>query len=270
MPICGTRWQPQRLDRVVEMFPTSTRVAKVSTDAGLAYVKGMGNPAGLGSLISELVCTELAAWLGLRVPDFAIVQVSDLEIPMLGHGSVLPGPAFASRELPARAADGTDTYLRLLREPADIAKLVVFDTWVRNSDRQPPADALDPSPRYENLIFSPVARKYDIIALDHTHCFTDGDLEHDIGDPEITLDERVYGFFPEFRPFLRDRDVRLAVARLSAIDVGFVREVVRSVPVEWGMSALARGRLVDTICARAERVALYVPATLNQQLDLDV
>lgn len=62
---CGLNWQPTFVDRVIEIFPTSTRVALVNTDAGLGYMKGMGNPSGNQSLAMELVGSELAANLGL-------------------------------------------------------------------------------------------------------------------------------------------------------------------------------------------------------------
>lgn len=269
MLVCGRRWQPNRLDRVVQTFPTSTQVSLVATDQGLAYVKGMGNPAGLGSLISELVCAELAGWFGLDVPDFAVVQVDDLEIPMDRIGRVQPGPAFASRSMDIRTADGTDFYLQRLRQPRSLARLVLFDTWVRNTDRCPPGNALDPEPNYDNLVFKPVPRGYKLVALDHTHCFTEGDLATDVGDQAITYDDRIYGLFPEFEPFLDDEGVHEAAARLSLIDDAFVRDVVRSVPREWGLTDAARDLLAITISERARHVSRNGPRVLAQQLGLD-
>jgi hypothetical protein len=270
MGFCGQRWQPRRLDRVVQTLETSTRVSQVSTDEGLAFVKGMGNPAGLGSLVSELVCAELATWFGLRVPDFAIVQVDDLEIPLKGVGIVQRGPAFASRTMDLRTADGTDTYLSRLRRPQDLAKLVLFDTWVRNADRCPPSDALDPTPNYENLTFAPIGKVYDVVAIDHTHCFTDGELTTDIGDPEIQADGRIYGFFPEFPPFLENANFHEEAARLGQIDDAFVRQVVQSIPQEWGITLGERNMLADAIIFRAQLVSREAPRTLVAQLGLDV
>jgi len=270
MAFCGRNWQPTRLDRVVLTLETSTRVSQISTDEGLAFIKGMGNPAGLGSLVSELVCAELATWFGLKVPDFAIVHVDDLEIPLGGHGVVQRGPAFASHTMDLRTADGTDTYLSRLREPQDLAKLVLFDTWVRNADRCPPADALDPSPNYENLTFAPAAKGYDVVAIDHTHCFTDGDLATDIGDPALQTDDRIYGFFPEFPPFLEDNRIHEEAARLGQIDGAFVRQVVHSVPQEWGVTLGERDMLAAAIIFRAQLVSREAPRILAAQLGLEV
>lgn len=270
MVFCGQKWQPQRLDRVVQTLETSTQVSKIDTDQGLAFIKGIGNPAGLGSLVSELVCAELASWFGMIIPDFAIVQVDDLEIPLKGIGKVQPGPAFASRSMDLRTADGTDNYLNRLRQPEQLAKLVLFDTWVRNGDRCPPTDALDPFPNYENLTFAASGNAYDIVVIDHTHCFTDGDLATDISDPHVRTDDRIYGMFPEFPPFLSDDGLYDAAARLAQIDERFVRNVVQSIPQEWGMTLRDRDALSLAILDRARLVARDTPRSLAAQLGLAV
>src|SRR5262245_53584854 len=95
---CGSEWQPTLVKRVIETLRTSTRPAKVLTDEGNGFLKGMGNPAGLDALAEELVGTELARWIGLKTPPFAIVNVRDIEIPMIDRGYMRQGPAFISRE----------------------------------------------------------------------------------------------------------------------------------------------------------------------------
>lgn len=80
MLCCGRKWQPTCIERVIESFPTSTMVCKVATDKGNCFLKGMGNPSGNDALISELVCGELAAWIGLRIPDFAIIDFNGPDI----------------------------------------------------------------------------------------------------------------------------------------------------------------------------------------------
>jgi hypothetical protein len=105
---CGSTWRPRRIIRVIETISTSTRPAKVATDQGIGFLKGMGNPAGAISLATELVAGELARWLGLKTPEFAILGVVDLEIPMAGVGNMLNGPGFISREMKGTVGDGSD------------------------------------------------------------------------------------------------------------------------------------------------------------------
>jgi hypothetical protein len=124
--------------RVIETHESSTRVAKVATDVGNGFLKGIGNPAGNDSLATELVAGELAAWFGVRTPPFAIIPVVDIEIPMIGVGHMQNGPAFISREIEGSTAAGGDVFLKRLVNPDDVSKLIVFDTWIRNPDRCPP------------------------------------------------------------------------------------------------------------------------------------
>jgi hypothetical protein len=230
----------------------------------------MGNPAGNGSLASELVAAELAGLLGLRVPDFAIVEIQDIIIEMQGSGPMERGPAFASRTLEGTPADGTKLFVQKLNRPGDVSKLIAFDTWIRNSDRCPPADALDPEPRRDNLFFAPTGRKYDIVALDHSHCFVEGDLDVELGDDQLASDPRVYGAFPEFEGFIRERDVIEATALLGRVTAAEAEQVVRAVPVAWGPSAQSREAWVRLITDRALFVSESLPELLLQQGRLQV
>ena len=118
-------WKPTKVERVIETIRTSTRPAKVQTDCGIAFLKGMGNPAGNDALACELVAGELAQLIGLKVPDFAVVNL-DLNISMDGLGSMTCGPAFVSRALTGSTGDDADTFLKKLARPSDIARLVLL------------------------------------------------------------------------------------------------------------------------------------------------
>jgi len=267
---CGANWRPTTVKRVIDTYPTSTRVAKVATDEGTAFLKGMGNPAGNESLATELVCGELAAWFGLRTPDFAILGVADIEIPLDGRGFVEFGPAFVSRELPGATGDGGNVFLSKISRPRDVAKLVVFDTWIRNRDRYPPPDDLEEPPENrDNLFFTPNGRKFDLVALDHSHCFVETTLEDELGGSHLLEDDRIYGAFPEFVPYLSHEAVALAARRLAEIDLGMVTEVVGSVPREWGVSAGLRDTWARLIFERAKRVSSYVLPRLTRQLNME-
>jgi len=133
-------WSPTTFLRFERSLSTSTRVAKVVTDAGDAYLKGLGNPEGPHALACEMVGTQLAHLFGLPTLDSAILQVNadEDEIPLYGGGKVTSGSAYCTREEPGHAWGGDAEELKLLENPQDIVRLVVFDTWVRNRDRHHP------------------------------------------------------------------------------------------------------------------------------------
>jgi hypothetical protein len=142
---------------------------------------------------------------------------------------------------------------------------VIFDTWIRNHDRWPPeGDDIDRA-SLDNPFFTPEGRKYDLVALDHSHCFIDGDLEASLRDDYALGDDRLCGLFPEIAPFIDEATVLEAVDQLARVEVATVRQIMGSVPLVWGPSTVAREAWVDFIMARARLVTSFAPGILLAQ-----
>jgi hypothetical protein len=261
---CGVAYSPLEVQRVTRTFTSSSRPARVLTDAGPGFVKGLRSPAGDGSLAAELMAAELATLMGLSVPPFAVIFDPKLDVPMTDwRVPVMDPPLFCSKEVEGTPSDGTDVFLSRLDRPEDLAKLVIFDTWVRNVDRWAPDGHGEPN--RDNLLFGAVGRGvYRAYPIDHASCFVVGTFEElDAEGPLV--DEEVYGLFPEFRPYLTPNLVASAVETMLAITANDVREIVNSVPAQWGMTAHVRGKLCDLITQRAHRVADFAPPLLVDQ-----
>lgn len=267
---CGLNWQPTTVDRVIETFPTSTRVAKVKTDAGVGFLKGMGNPSGNQSLAMELVGSELAKQVGLFVPDFAIIDLTEIEIPMDGHGFVQFGPAFISKENQCITSDGSDQLVARLVNPDEIATLLMFDTWIRNLDRCPPPDYIDPAPRRDNLCFAPLGQKLRLMVIDHSHCFVEGQLEDEMIGPQYVHDNGIYGLFPEFQQYINEPALQKAAALTASVETASIAEIVNSVPQAWGPDQGMRELWIQRIIDRQARVPSVVINTLIPQAQLDI
>jgi hypothetical protein len=143
-------------------------------------------------------------------------------------------------------------------------RLVVFDTWVRNCDRYPP-DLTKRRPNYDNVFLAdpvgPSTGQPILIAMDHTHCFTCGrDLDADVANVSRVKDDRLYGLFPGFVPFVRQQDVEAAISRLHQVTRQVVSGMVASIPRDWEVEEAARDALIELICRRAEFVAENVVA----------
>src|SRR5262245_25691871 len=132
-------WQPTTINRFIRGFRTSARAILVDTDAGPGYLKALGGPEGPHTLAAELVGTRLAEWFGLPTFDFTLIMIDQTQeiFDRDGNqiGEALPGPAFISRLEPGDTWSGDERQLATLANPDDIARLVVFDTWLRNCDR---------------------------------------------------------------------------------------------------------------------------------------
>lgn len=266
MVFCGANWQPHVVRRVIETFQTSTRVARVATDVGNGFIKGLGNPAGNLSLAAELVAGELAHWFGLPIPDFAVFDPGDLQIPMVGGGHFSKGPAFISREVDGFSGPGG---LNRLINPFDVSKLVVFDTWIRNADRCAPA-AFGYPPNYDNLFFTRVGSKFQLTALDHSQGFVESGLEASLADGYLLTDEEIYGYFPEFVDLIDFEGVTAAVDKLKQVPPALVNEIIASIPHAWSISNNARAVWANVIIDRAAAVANYLPAKLLMNPGLEL
>lgn len=85
---------------VVCSVDTSTGATEVTTDAGRAYIKPMGNRQGPHVLATDWVGTHLAKWFGLKTFDIAILMLDEGDVFDLPRGAKAePGPAFASRAI---------------------------------------------------------------------------------------------------------------------------------------------------------------------------
>lgn len=258
---CGNDCQPSEVLSEIESFSSSTSPVKVSTDIGNGFLKSLGNPMGPAVLVSELVAAELGRWFGLRIPPFAVVSECAIEITMKKNGEVMIPPMFFSYAVDGTPRDGSDIFLSRLRDRNDVAKLVVFDTWIRNWDRY-----LDGEANSENLLYvrSETGRKYELVPIDHSSCFIgdDGDFPSAPPPADWINDPRVYGKFPEFDPLIDATSVNLAARKLAQLQRNFVIEVVNSVPLQWGLGQASAHSLVELICERARYVVDTLPSRL--------
>ena len=254
----GTSWSPSRLARVEESYDTSMGTTRVKTDATWGYLKALGNRQGPHALACEFVGTQLAGWFGLKIADFAILdlpQEACFDLPR--NAKTEPGPAFVSRHVDGATWGGTEEELRNLENPGDITRLVVFDTWVRNCDRHPP-DLNKRKPNYANVYLASTDRptRSRLLAIDQTHCFDCGrDLTTRVAEIANTNDARTYGLFPAFSPFVSPFELTWCASMLRQLTADEVHTIVEGIPAAWDVAPLARTALCELICRRATYLA---------------
>ena len=272
MPLNGSGWQPQKFVRFVKSFGSALRTCLVETDHGPGYLKGLGNPEGPHALACELVGTELADWLRLPTLDYAILTVQPNDDISIGENErVNPGPAFITRReefaLPWGGDDGT---LANISDVSVISKLVVIDTWLRNCDRHAP-DGLRRNLDNVLLIKELGSRRaLRLVAMDFTHAFTCGnELTKRISQIDHVNDQRVYGLFPEFRPWIDRRVVRACAKRLEELSADETSRIVRSIPHQWEVPDPVRASLTSFILNRARFLAAHIEEIIWTQMTLN-
>lgn len=270
----GSEWKPRTIIRFVQAYASGTAVVRVETDRGEGYLKALGNPVGPHALACELVGTQLARWFKLPVFDFALINVApDDEVPFHDGTMAAPGPAFITRFEAGLPWGGSKRELEKIANRADIARMVVFDTWTQNCDRHAPAH-VQRRPNRDNVYFSRKGAsggRFILKAIDHTHCFTCGrELSPRLARIAVVRDAGLYGMFAEFGPLIERADVAQAVADLKTLKQSEVEAMVAGVPAEWEVNDSARRSWTELICRRAEFVADTVTSLIWPQIELDV
>lgn len=264
-------WPPTRFRRFEESKPTSTCVCIVQTDAGRAYIKALGNPEGPHALAADWIGTELAAAVDLKTLDRCILPLGPADtIPFAGGGHAEPGPAFCTRAESGRPWSGDTADLQFLENPEDIARLVVFDTWVMNRDRHHP-DHRERRPNRDNVFLSeersPPGR-YHLLAIDHSECFREGgEITNRVNRIDRVRDARLFGLFPEFLPFINRRRMQESLDPICMVDSSRIRGILDSVPREWQLAPEARVALSDLLLRRATYLAEQLTTILDSTLE---
>jgi hypothetical protein len=264
-------WRPNRIRWVDRVLETSTGTARVETDSGPAYVKMIGNPEGSQALFCDWVGTRAAAWLELPTFDVSVVEVTEAGLITYANGTASHvGPAFAAREESGSTWGGTEDELDVVENPDALSGLVVLDTWLLNCDRfRPEAGHTRRNTRNVFLTERDAGKgKLRVIAMDHTHCFTCGSsLTTAIRSIDRVQDVRIYGHFPEFRPFMTHEAVRGFCARLGGMTKAVAEGFVAGAPRAWDIRDDVRAALVDFL---ADRAAFLAPRLRHMLVDQGV
>jgi hypothetical protein len=266
----GQNWQPQSIERVTRVIDTSTKPISAVTDDGTAIVKYIGNPQGLEALICELVGTELANCIGLQTPDFAVADIPNLELP--GHPllQVASGPAFFSRWEEAVSLSPKSGLLQKLRRSEDLAKLVVLDTWTRNKDRFSEEGVEGYGiVNFDNVLLRRDKRKVELLVIDHTHAFIETTLDDELGQAWID-EQKVYGLFQQFEPFLTRKSIDDALTAVNKIDLEVIEGICEEVPRAWGMTQALANRLSSCIFERGSKLGTWLPSALFDQYEMNL
>lgn len=243
------------------------RTCEVTTDAGKAYLKAMGNPEGPHPLACEWVATHLAQWLGLRTFECAILTVEHWnEIPFLGGGQATPGPAFATRAEAGHCWGGNVDELKRLDKPLDLTRLIVFDTWVRNCDRYS-RRAGQTRCNYDNVFLGATgtsAGHATLIAMDHSHCFTCGSqLTERLANLDTVRDSSIYGAFPQFHDYFDLAAVTECQERLRTVSRREIEPIVQTVPRAWEVGPAVRETWINFLLQRADFMVRWDPSDFS-------
>jgi hypothetical protein len=259
----------------VRTVASSSRVAVVQTDAGAAYLKAINNPWGPNVLACDWLGTQLARRFGLQTFDVAILELTDLDEVQIDEGVM----ATSGPTLIARAEEGSpmggQKALNSVENIEDIPRLIVFDTWVRNCDRYAPGLGHEGGPRMnsDNLFLSAEDApkgKFILKAIDHGHIFSCGHrLTNRLAEINNIKEERLYGLFPFFQPYVTTEQLEEVAKELSRVRSDLWKDLLDSIPDKWDVSAEARRAIDKFLLERARFLADNLRALAHRELQPD-
>jgi hypothetical protein len=201
---------------------------------------------------------RLARWLGLSTLTEAIVEVTGVPPIELEPGRLAqPGPAFITRAENGSPWDGQVAgVLDALVNPEDLARMVAFDTWIRNCDRCLARPGQEAHVNRDNVFLStegvPQGR-FAMKPIDHAQsfCFATEFTPALLRAAAAVEDDRRFGYFPEFRELVTEADLKRAVAQIGTIRREEIEALFTDVPPAWGIGPEIRIAWCDLIAGRA-------------------
>jgi len=239
------------------------------SDGHYYVVKFQNNPQGVKVLANEFVAARLANELGLPIPPFAAIRVSESlikysDLMVVRNGARLvpcePGLCFGSRYIQAQeeldgssvdscCGDLTDSELRMVANLSDFVGMLVFDKWTSNID-------------YRQVIFSRRnwREPYRVSMIDNGYCFGGTDWEF--------RDAPVLGLYKRRIVYQEVKGLSAFEPWLFRLNRSVKRDVLKTiqseVPHEWyGDDAGAIDHLIEELDQKRVRLRELLWETLR-------
>lgn len=224
-----------------------------ASDGGFVVVKFQNNPQSVRVLANEFLATRLGLWLGLPMPEVAVIEVSDwliaqtAELRMQSAGHETPcssGLQLASRYVADPEHEVVFDYLPerlMLKKTRDLAmfsRVLVLDKWTGNADGR-------------QAVFTKrtQARKYDVHFIDQGYCFNCSDWDF----PDSPL-RGVYARNCVYQHVTGWDAFEPVLSRVEQIDCADLWRLTEGMPEEWwsrgDTDVDALSRLIETLHKR--------------------
>jgi hypothetical protein len=263
-----------RIREFIRIFETSTRplhVCLISEEEVVLKVKE--NREGPGALSRDLILTRLAQAFGLSTFSLNVLKIESGDADLLNvtlqdrgvqHDALTAGHALCSRYEEGSPWDGKEAWIRQISNKKDIARLVLFDTWIRNGDRCAPRRD-NRKPNYGNVWLSAQEGAQVMLkAIDHTHCLCSGSLRNLRKIHEVR-DKGLFSYFKNWRPYISRALIEEGLRALDVLikDSRCIDEAIQEVPDDWQLSSQDRNDIRTFLSDRGRWIVENFPQALN-------
>ncbi|WP_102344937.1 HipA family kinase [Bacillus sp. Marseille-P3661] len=202
-------------------------------------VKFKNNPSGTRILVNEYIAGRLGQILSLPIVPFEVVKINDdfiNEHPILLQRKFTSGSQFASLFI--------DNCIQLERDSQNenitvsnknhLAKIIVFDLWIGNTDRKENNVLLEPNGQGE----------YFLYMIDHGRCFSNAKWTVKTLEkmPKLEVTLNVHKWFAGL--LQSENEIQSAIKEIMNIPEEIIRDVIQSIPDDWDVTVSEREALV--------------------------
>jgi hypothetical protein len=256
---------------VLEVFDTGDRPIKILADDGNAYLIKHTILEGMQSkLVREWICYQLFQHLNVSIPKATLLSFEPLQFqnelkPLIGRFA--DQVVFASQWLHARDIkddfySGISRRKESLRNPLELAKILVMDIWLKNNDRQP---------SNLNLIIS----KRKIYAIDHAATFDQEPFSRladstrkeyfvepgEKGDLMVSSDFFNYYFRQHATEF--EESGNQLCEKIELLDTTFLKSITDSIPAIWHIQEDEKAAIIEYLYDRKSKISDRFTGHLN-------
>lgn len=209
------------------------------SDGSKYVVKFKNNPSGTRILVNEYIAGKLGQLLSLPIIPFEIVQINDDFIkdhPILLQRKFASGSQFASLYI--------ENCIQLERNSRNenisvsnkdhLAKILVFDIWIGNTDRKENNVLLEPNGKGEHFLYM----------IDHGRCFSNAKWTVKTLEkmPKLDITLNVHKWIVSL--LQSENEIEAAIQEMMAIPEENIRDVIQSIPDDWDVTDAEREALV--------------------------
>ncbi|MGN1402272.1 MAG: HipA family kinase [Bacillus sp. (in: firmicutes)] len=220
-------------------------------------IKFKNNPQGNQMLMREMVCTTLAAHLGLPTVPFEIVDIPEefLLQNELKKYNFAPGHQFASLYIENSMGLWFKTEKEQIVNRSILAGILIFDFWLRNIDRDE-----------SNILLSPMGEsKYFINMIDHGNCYpSKKELEKMLTEPGKLKLSNVHKWCLSM---LNDEiELTFFLQKVMKTPDSFIVELIDSTPADWFIPEEIKKELLKDIL-EAKQVLADIVEVLSSYIN---
>ncbi|AIE59029.1 HipA family kinase [Bacillus methanolicus] len=230
----------------IHLFESKTNNAHLITfDNGVDYVVKLYKAKEDKALINEWFAYCIARFMGLPVPYSYLVEMPEMFIETIPNIKDLQYTSmqFASKYI-NDSVNAHEANIQNIINHCDLAKIIVFDYWLCNTDRT----------RKNVLLQEKTPGSYYLWVIDHAEilssfCWTTNDLEH---LPQKIIKSATHEMMAKY--ITDEKELKQQVKIIQSIPTQLLEEILSFVPNDWNISDEEKCELIKTLNFRRYKI----------------